>query len=129
MLPNLINPVMITLRKNLKSTQHTLDAFKEPTRSTKEGSDIEVQGQPQMLTDHAPLTRDFGLSENVTGYIIFRQYDLDNLGIDIERSDHIVQIGTRATDFWITEVRHTAYYTDQLSSTLVMAFFHDRSIP
>lgn len=127
MQPQLQNPVLITYRNNDKASQSTHNTFLEPTRKYKEGADVVLYGQPVFYSDADPSNRDFGVSEESKGYIVFRSYDLVLNSYTISRGDHIVKIGEDTVDFWILEVRRTAFYK-QHNKTLILAHFTDRKI-
>lgn len=147
MIPNLIHPVPVTLRrKNVAAS--TLDArAREPVRQLWRrgdgpgaGTEETVEGQMNWNDGNfaKPRLPPGGAEEKSEGYVLFRIVDLLAAGIvtenvdgtldfGISRGDKIVRVGRRAVNLFVTFVRDVGGYTDRGGGTMLEVNFEDRA--
>ena len=123
--PNLIHPVPVTLE--LIDTTETFydDDTKEPLPSVKRDP-VSLKAQVKYFDEDKLAVRDFP-SRSSSGYLLFRQLDLDNKGVTIEQGVKIIKIGKRVSEFYVTGLKPMGHYTDRGGNTLLRADFADRN--
>ena len=129
--PNLIHPIRCVLRQTRKDVTAYDEDAREAIQKVSRNKDIVIQGQPRFNkgafgTERANFTAG-GQQEDGSGYIVFRQFDLNTLCIDLQPGDQVVQIGWMAVDFYIRRLQPTGHYTAALGASLVKAYIEDRS--
>jgi hypothetical protein len=132
-LPNLIHPVPVFLRKaekaltavqddNLHEPVGQVRRQQAPTRFLAQVSWGKDQRQDQVAG---------GAASASDGYLLFRPADLRGRHFEIEVGDCIVQIGegnaARSTDLYVVALTWMGHYPDQNGASLVRAYFEDRS--
>lgn len=129
-IPNLIHPIPIEIQKIQRaSTMYDEDA-REPIQFAKRKATLIVPGQVKWASQFKLEQSRAGVIEGASGYILFRQVDLDaaegGLGIELEQNDRFVKIGLRAADVYIIDLTPTGHYPDVLGHTMIKAWFADR---
>ena len=129
--PNLIHPVRCVLRQTRKDVTSYDDDAREAIQKVNRNKDTVIQGQPRFNkgafgTGRANFTRG-GQQEDGSGYILFRQFDLNVLCIDLQAGDQVVQIGWMEVDLYIRRLQPTGHYTAGHGATLIKAYIEDRA--
>jgi len=129
-IPNLIHPVPIKIQKiNRAGTLMDEDA-REPIQFAKREATLIVPGQVKWVGQFKLEETRGGVVEGSSGYVLFRQVDLDaangGVGIELEQNDRFTRIGTRDTDVYVIELTPTGHYPDQGGHTMLKAWFGDR---
>jgi hypothetical protein len=129
--PNLIHPVRCVIRQTRKDVTSYDDDAREAIQKVARNKEVVIQGQPRFNrgafgTGRANFTRG-GQREDSGGYIVFRQYDLDTLCIELQAGDQVVQIGHMEVDMYIRRLQPTGHYTAANGASLIKAFIEDRA--
>lgn len=148
MIPNLIHPVPVTVRRQLAAATTFDDRARQPVRQLWKrgqgpgtGSEEELEAQVQWNMDKRigePEPQPGGVEEKTEGYLLFRILDLIAAGVVTEngdgtydfgfqRGDKIVRIGRRRVNLYVTYFRDVASYPDQGGATLLEVNFCDRA--
>lgn len=131
MIPNLIHPVTITIEQIDKSNTNYDPYFKESTGKTTRKKRIELQGQVKYQQAQNAVAGGGGLSQSHDGYILFRVDQLNELEVTLKHGDLVVSIGDapfqRVANLYLHRFNDVGHYTDVGGSTLLKAFFMDRS--
>lgn len=130
-IPNLIHPIRCVLRLTRKDVTSYDEDAREAIQKVARDKEVVIQGQPRFNrgafgTERANFTRG-GQNETASGYILFRQYDLDCLGIDLKPGDQVVQIGHMEVDYYIRRLQPTGHYPGANGASLVKALVEDRA--
>lgn len=124
-IPNLIHPVVVTLRQiNKAGTIQDADAL-EPVRQAKRNAAVTCLAQVKIEASKVLRFEDGGPVEGATGTATFRQVDLTAAGITLALGDRISQIGTRAMDVYVIKIEPMGHYPAH-GATMMKVHFHDR---
>jgi hypothetical protein len=126
-LPNLIHPVPITIqRKDVPSTYVDGD-FREPVQQSARLATVVVPGQVKWFSDEDMLAGHAGIQGESDGYILFRRVDLAAAGVVLKLNDRFAKLANIDTDLYIVNFRHEGHWPAEGGSTLMKAFFKDRT--
>jgi len=146
MIPNLIHPIPVEIRRMERAVTVLDPVAREPVRQVWRNEDGPGTGASLSLVAQVnwndgqiavPTYPAAGVEENWKGYLLFRVVDLVAAGVATEnpdgtltvalaRGDRIVRIGRRAVDMYVLFFRDVAGYTDQGGCTLLEVRFNDR---
>ena len=131
--PNLLHPIPIKLRKADRTFTAAYDeGFKEPVGQVRrKQKPIKLVAQINENESDAARATEGGVQKEGDGYALFRTRDLTAARVTLEDGDRIVEIGEgdkrREVDFYIFRFRHMGHYQGPGGSTLLRAYYHDRS--
>lgn len=131
MLPRLLNPVKVQIKKSEKSETFYDDDLREPIgQVTRANVPITVWAQIKTVDDDNPQASVGGPLETTRGYILVKSSDLKKLRFTLDRGDQIIKIGegdfARNTNYYITKFQHRGHYQSAGGNTLIKAWFADR---
>lgn len=132
MLPNLIHPIPVFLRKAAPSLTLQDDNLHEPI-----GQVLRDQAPTRLLAqiswgfDRKQEQEDAGATSSSDGYVLFRTRDLRAANWTLELGDQICQIGEGAAaqkdlGLYVVGLKWMGHYPDQHGASLVRAYFEDR---
>lgn len=146
MIPNLIHPIPVEIRR-MQSALTVLDPVaREPIRQMWRAGDgpgtgAVLQLEAQVNWNEGEVARPHflpgGVEEDWKGYLLFRIVDLVAAGVATEnpdgtvtvtlaRGDRISRIGLREVNLYVLYFRDAASYPDQGGCTLLEVRFNDR---
>jgi len=146
MLPNLIHPLPVTVRRRSNSSTLFDPVAREPVRQLWKagqgpglGTELELEAQVHFGDGFIKKpTLDPGAPREASkGYLLFRLVDLVAAGVatdngdgtvefGLARGDLIVRVGRRRTKLYILYFKDAAGYPDQDGCTLLEVDFGDR---
>ena len=126
MMPNLLNPVPISIEKIDRAGTYFDPDAREPIQQAERASVVVVPGQVSWGTQLGLEPQKAGPREGATGYVLFRYTDLTAAGVTLEDNDRFAKLGNVETDVYISKLEPCGHYKDQGGPTLVKAYFSDR---
>lgn len=136
-LPNLINPVLVTVEQIDRAATIQDPEAREPLQTAARRTAFQILAQfrfepmPGGPGSAATLqTRGEGLVEQAIGYVLFRKADLDSHvdgPFEIQLNDRITQDGHMTNlDYYVVRIQPRGHYGDQNGPSLIKAWFTDR---
>lgn len=123
--PRLIHPVRVILEQIDKSATAFNENAREPIRAVKRKR-LELYAQIKWDTMDEPEARRAGMGLNNSGYFLVQLEDTVEKGIDINRGDKVVQIGSMVfEDLFVTGFQPMGHY--QQGATLLKVVFKSRA--
>jgi hypothetical protein len=116
----------------LKRQDRTLwdDDAREPVGKVARDAEVTLQAQISWRSEETKAASE-GPNEFTEGYALFRRYDLDAAGIDLEQGDQIASIGTgiyqRLGPWYLYMFQYRGHWDDVGGHTLVKAWFTSKS--
>lgn len=141
-LPNLLNPVTITIDRIDRTETQWDPILRENLNIIRRRPSFDIDAQivyrkvfVKGSLDASELDGQMGEGlggavPNSDGYVLLRVYDLGLKGLtmpDIERGDRITKLGQLTVEYFVVGKRPAAQYTDQGGFTLIAVFFEDRN--
>lgn len=124
--PRLIHPVPVTVQQIDTGATIYDDDAREPIQQAARPVSKTLNGQVKWQSQFSGESTRGGTVEGASGYVLFRQVDLDANALVLQDEDRISRIGTRDTDVYISQLRPVGHYPDQGGHTMIKAFFGDR---
>lgn len=126
-LPNLIHPVPVIVQQKDDSSTFVDDDFREPVQQSARLVDVTVPGQIKWFNEDELQVNHGGVEVEADGYVLFRRVDLAALGVTLNLNDRFIKLANVETDLYIVGFRPEGHWPDQGGSTLLKAFFRDRT--
>lgn len=124
--PNLIHPTPVELEFIDEGKTMFDPDTKEPLPSVVRGTKKILKAQIKYFTEKELVALETGPAEGSKGYLLFRDLDLAQAGVEIKQGVKITKIGKRASDYYITGTVPMGHYPDQGGHSLLRANFADR---
>ena len=126
-LPNLIQPVRVTVLPISKATTPYDPDAREPLRSARYGTALVIDAQPSFRQISRSKTAFEGMAADVSGYVLVRRKDLTTKSWTPTTGDRLSSIGSRSVEYYVTQSVDAAHWGDQNGSSLVRIYFASRS--
>lgn len=125
-LPNLIHAIDCDVEQiDTAATLYDPDT-REPIQAAARATVITCPGQPRWTSQKQLEAAGFGPADKVSGYVLFRYFDLDARSITLRVNDRIVMQGRHTDEVYIVRLQPSGHYRDQDGASLVKAWFSDR---
>lgn len=125
-LPNLINPVSVTLEQvSAAATIYDPD-LEEPIGNVQHATAVSLVGQVRWTSSRDLRVDRAGAKLKARGYVVFRVIDLAAKGVSLAVGDRFTLLGAERGRWWINRLVPMAHYGDQGGATLMHAHFADR---
>jgi hypothetical protein len=126
-IPNLIHPVPIVIQRKDDAKTYVDGDFREPIQQSARLTNTTVPGQVKWFSDEEMLAGHAGIQAESEGYILFRRVDLAAAGVVLKLNDRFTKLANVDTDLYIVNFRHEGHWPTEGGSTLIKAYFKDRT--
>ena len=123
-IPNLIFPVDVIVEPIDRSSTLYDEDTREPIYQVKRGTQVILEAQVQWTEYNRGSPGRGGVEHKSSGYLVFRQADLESLGYDPQRGDKIVEIPGFTGAFYMHSFEPAGHRRGR--NQLLLAFFSDR---
>lgn len=128
MLPNLVHPVPVTMEPIDRVSTPMNRRAREPVQAAARAAAVIVIGQlSASLRIKAQRNSRLGRVEGEEGYVLFRVFDLNAKGVDLQEGDRVTKIGIYELNVYVHRVEPVGNYPDQSGPSLLKAFLRDRA--
>lgn len=127
-LPNLIHPVPVEVERFSTTNTYYDEDAREPIGRASRKESYTLPGQVAWGTHDEAIPTTLGAQDGESGYVLFRQKDMDRVGYTPKRLDRITRLGKlTGLKLYIDSVVPWGHYPDQGGHSLWRCNFVDRA--
>ena len=126
-LPRLIHPIDVVVQRRDLGKTFVDDDFREPIQQAARKTNVIIKGQIKFFTQEELNLERGGTQIDSTGFVLFRYFDLNALGVTVGIGDRFIKLGKIDVDYYVDRVESKGHWPDQGGATLVRCYFQDRT--